>query len=428
MSKTVRERKLDSPAARAKLKTSGKPYWRAIDTGLHLGYRKGLASGKWVLRRYLGDEKYSVETIGIADDHSAADGDDILDFFQAQRKARDITAASRRPGLVDAELTVRFAADSYYKIRGIGQNRLAKYVLSDAIVDQPLSALTEAALEGWHNRLPKTLAPASVKRITSDFRAALNCAAKSHRTRLPADLPIIIRHGLASSVSVAAVARDAQILPDADVRRLIDAAWAVDTSDGWDGDLARLIIVLAATGARFSQIARMKVGDVQGRGRLMVPVSRKGRGTKSAELIAARVGEDVISALAPAIAGRKGPDALFERWHWRRIEGGNYIKERRGPWSWASELTRPWIKILHHAGLPTDIVPYALRHSSIVRGLRVGLPVRLVAALHDTSSIMIEKHYSAYVVDAMDELAAKAIIPLTSAPISNIRPVEQARG
>ena len=46
MSKTVRERKLDSPAARAKLKHSGKPYWRAIDTGLHLGYRKGLNGGK----------------------------------------------------------------------------------------------------------------------------------------------------------------------------------------------------------------------------------------------------------------------------------------------------------------------------------------------------------------------------------------------
>ena len=77
MSKTVRERKLDSPAARAKLKHSGKPYWRAIDTGLHLGYRKGLNGGKWVLRRYLGKETYHVETIGAADDHSAANGVEI---------------------------------------------------------------------------------------------------------------------------------------------------------------------------------------------------------------------------------------------------------------------------------------------------------------------------------------------------------------
>jgi hypothetical protein len=52
MPRTVREKRLDSPAARAKLKHSGKPCWRAIDTGLHLGYRKGLNGGRWVLRRY----------------------------------------------------------------------------------------------------------------------------------------------------------------------------------------------------------------------------------------------------------------------------------------------------------------------------------------------------------------------------------------
>lgn len=68
------------------------------------------------------------------------------------------------------------------------------------------------------------------------------------------------------------------------------------------------------------------------------------------------------------------------------------------------------------AGLASGTTPYAMRHSSIVRGLRAGLPVRLVAALHDTSSAMVERHYAAFIVDAMDELAAKAIVPLTTAP------------
>lgn len=35
-------------------------------------------------------------------------------------------------------------------------------------------------------------------------------------------------------------------------------------------------------------------------------------------------------------------------------------------------------------GIP-DAIPYALRHSSIVRGLTNDLPIRPVAALHDTS-------------------------------------------
>jgi len=80
----------------------------------------------------------------------------------------------------------------------------------------------------------------------------------------------------------------------------------------------------------------------------------------------------------------------------------------RQPWLSVSELKRPWVKIIAKAGL-SGVIPYVLRHSSIVRGLRASLPVRLVAALHDTSIVMIERHYSAYIVDAMDELAAKAI-------------------
>ena len=58
---------------------------------------------------------------------------------------------------------------------------------------------------------------------------------------------------------------------------------------------------------------------------------------------------------------------------------------------------------------------YALRHSSIVRGLRAGLPIRLVAALHDTSSAMIEAHYAAYIVDVTEDLARRASLSLTFA-------------
>ena len=106
---------------------------------------------------------------------------------------------------------------------------------------------------------------------------------------------------------------------------------------------------------------------------------------------------------------------------------GKWQKAGVEAWLNASELTRPWGVILNKAGLAADIVPYALRHSSIVRGLREGLPVRLVAALHDTSSAMIEKHYSAYIVDAMDELAARAVVPLVSEPPSRLKQLGRGR-
>src|ERR1700731_929875 len=113
MPRTVREKRLDSPAARAKLKPSGKPYWRAIDTGLHLGYRRGLNGGRWVKRQYLGDGNYSVETIAIADDHSPADGITVLDFFQAQRRVREFAARARAPEPASA-FTVAAAMAAYF--------------------------------------------------------------------------------------------------------------------------------------------------------------------------------------------------------------------------------------------------------------------------------------------------------------------------
>jgi hypothetical protein len=79
-------------------------------------------------------------------------------------------------------------------------------------------------------------------------------------------------------------------------------------------------------------------------------------------------------------------------------------------------MLRPWRTACDHAGLPASTIPYALRHSSIVRGLRVGLPIRLVAALHDTSVAMIERHYSRWITEGLDELAARAVVPLVDCP------------
>lgn len=150
------------------------------------------------------------------------------------------------------------------------------------------------------------------------------------------------------------------------------------------------MLVLAATGTRFSQLIRMRVADVQAaQKRLMIPVSRKGRGVKQATHIGVRVGDDVLIELARATAGRKGADALFLRPHWRQVAPAKWVKGERGPWFASAELTRPWAAIVSRAGLPVETIPYALRHSSIVRGLRAGLPVRLVAALHDTSWAMM---------------------------------------
>src|SRR5262249_62320932 len=53
MARKVRDRELGDRASRAKLKPRGKPYWRTLDQGVHIGYRKNpKAGGKWVGRVY----------------------------------------------------------------------------------------------------------------------------------------------------------------------------------------------------------------------------------------------------------------------------------------------------------------------------------------------------------------------------------------
>jgi hypothetical protein len=58
---------------------------------------------------------------------------------------------------------------------------------------------------------------------------------------------------------------------------------------------------------------------------------------------------------------------------------------------------------------PATVTLYALRHTSIVRQLLANVPVRVVAALHDTSVVMIERNYSKYIADHADELARAAL-------------------
>ena len=67
----------------------------------------GLAQVSWRRNLY-------VETIGAADDHSTANGVETLDFFQAQRSAREVAALAKAPESPRGPFTVAAAMDSYF--------------------------------------------------------------------------------------------------------------------------------------------------------------------------------------------------------------------------------------------------------------------------------------------------------------------------
>jgi integrase len=441
MSRTINDAPLTTREARRRLDVG--LHWRSLDADIHVGYRKGKRGGVWLVRWRSG-QGYRQSSLGTADDTIDVG---TLDYRAAAKAALAQVAEARTEAKAAADgppLTVRSAVETYIEMRDARERRrTGRDIRSDAarrleklvigrpargkraavatapLAEIPLHKLTEDDLQSWRASLPTDFKPAGVQRVVNDLKAALNSCAERHYSRLPAGLLSIIKRGLRTNVHEdddddVGVARENQILSDGQVASLMAATLEIDRAQGWEGDLYRLILVMAASGARFSQVTRLRVMDVQTvAGRLMMPPSRKGRGGK-VSLISVPIGRDVLEVLTPIIVGRSKGSPLFERWRYSQQPGTiRWERSSRGPWQTPSEIVRPWGDIRTKAGLP-DVIPYALRHSSIVRGIRANLPTRLVAAIHDTSIAMIERHYARYIADGLDTLAAQAIIPLAA--------------
>lgn len=430
----------DTPAKRAHLAPRKNPYWTGVGGGrggVSLGYRKSATGpGVWIGKVVI-DGRRVEGRIGEADDKGAEAGmafrAAVAECLAWSRQQYEAIAAAKEAGSSHAAPTVRSAIEAYTAARirrnpkdgADAKRRLARHVLSDKrLADLPLQKLRASTLEAWRDRLPiaepgaernssdsrPSISPSTVNRLLNDFRAALNAAAEKHRRELPPHLPGEIRVGT-RAMSAQSNARK-QFLTDDEVAALIDAAFAVDE----DGDFGRLVLMLAATGARYSQVADIRVGDLQvANGRVMVPRSKKGKKAATVGRIAVPLSSETIARLHPAWDGRPLDEALLTRWHLKQVAGAEW--ERVGRRSWKdSEMARPWAATRKAAGLSASVVPYSLRHTSILRGLRAGLPVRLVASLHDTSVAMIEAHYSAYIVDASEELTRRAMLTIGSRP------------
>lgn len=443
MAKTLAEAPITTASARSRLPPGEYP--RRLDADAAVWYRKGKRGGVWFTRwrNHGPGAAYKQAPVGPANDINDKPTEGLLTFHQAERQARQIVEIARAEAAAVASgpiLTVRSAVETYVAdrdardsrrkgraVRSDASQRLGRYVIGqpargrqDKIEPAPLAevalhVLKESDLLAWRANLPDDIKATSRQRLINDLKAALNSAYAANRDRLEPTLPAIVKHGLRAmdlADEAEPVARDNQILTDGDVARLLKAAREIDAEQNWDGDLFRLVLALAATGARFSQIARMRVSDCQiTAGRLLVPVSRKGRGGKTGT-ITVPVGRDVLDELVPVVTGRPADAPLLERWRAVQVKGGiTWQRSGRGPWQSAAELVRPWHAIREKAQLH-EAIPYALRHSSIVKGIRANLPIRLVAGLHDTSTAMIERHYAKWITSGLEELARAAIVPL----------------
>jgi len=405
MARRARDAKLETRSARMKLPVAKKPVFVKIGLGIGLGYRRNATAGTWVARIADGKGGNWTKAIGIADDFDEADGKAILDFWQAQDRSRAIARRGRAEDDDDGRpLTIAKALDQYeadLRIRGgdLGNVARVRAHLSDSLASKTIELVTSRDLRSWRDGLAAGLAAATVNRTANALKAALNLAAE-HDERIANRRAW--ETGLAS-IHDAEESRNV-ILPEADIRAIIEKAGEQSA------EFEVLNETLAVTGARISQVARLVVRDLQDDRtdpRLMMPSSRKGRGQKKISRRPVPIPASLAAKLR-GIADGKAPDAPL------------LTKPSGEPWK-KSDHSRPFARAAAAAGLdPDEVTIYALRHSSIVRQLLAGVPVRVVAVNHDTSVAMIERTYSRYIGDHADALARRALLDLAAAPGGNV--------
>jgi integrase len=398
MARHVRNSGIENRTARLKLPVSSNPRWTNLGSGTGIGYRRTKAAGTWSKRTSDGRGGYTIEVIGTADDYQEADGVNVLNYFQAQRRA--IALAGTGGGTDDGKLvTVAGALDRYeddLKIRSqdIANVARVRVHLPKPLADRTVALLTQRELRHWRDGLTKELEPSTVNRVCTALKAALNlvCGEDDRITNQRA-----WGKGLAG-IPNATVSNNV-VISDQAVRAISVHAYTVISEQ-----FGMYVEVAAVTGARPSQITRLLVRDLQDdqpdHPRLMVPASRKGRGQRKVTHRAVPIPKSLAVRLRRAVNGR--PD---NAWLLTKPNGELWGK---------NDHARPFRRTVEAAGLDGDTITiYALRHSSITRQLLAGVPIRVIADTHDTSVAMIEKTYSQRLSDHSDAVSRSAMLDLS---------------
>ncbi|AZG75900.1 tyrosine-type recombinase/integrase [Methylocystis rosea] len=406
MAKTVRDAKLDSRAAREKLKRAPKPYFRALDSGLHLGYRKGKSGGKWVVRRYLGGEQYTVETIGTADDVQDADGKTILNFSQAQAAARE-RAQEARGTKATGPFTVNAAMDDYLarleaehsKSLTDAKNR-ADNLIRPKLGDLLVRDLDRDVITKWRNGVAararhvrgkagkksralaapqteeeKRRRQATANRTLTVLRAALNQAFRDGKTDSDAAWRAVKPFREVEAARVRYFTVD-------EAQRLVNAA---------QGAFCHLVNAALLTGARYGELARLRVGDFNAdAGTVFVSKSKSG---KARHVVLTEEGQRFFRQL---VAGREANAPMLEK------DGG-------GAWGQSHQL-RPMKDACEGARIKPAAGIHVLRHTYASLLTMAGAPLNVVAQnLGHSDTRMCEKHYAhlapSYVAETIRKFA-----------------------
>jgi integrase len=417
VARTIIDSNLKDRAARGRLNARPKPYYRLIEEGLHLGYRKPRGrrgkpapAGKWLLRCYRGAQNYRVETIGIADDFSDADGVVVLDFAQAQNMARalHVQRAHAAAGIA-GPLTVAAALEKHLEhLAGEGKSvtnqryHVGAFIVP-ALGDVEVGKLTAKQLRRWHHGLAamsvrlrtKAGAPqryaavgaadseaarrrrSSANRILTTLKAALNHAWREKLVPSDGEWRRVTPFKSVDSARV-------RYLTIAEAKRLINAA---------EPEFRPLVTAALQTGARYGELSRLRVADFNpDAGTISIWQSKSG---KSRHVVLTDEGAEFFRQLA---AGRNSGELMLSR-----ADGS--------AWGQSHQQLR-MAAACQRAKIKPPINFHALRHTWASLAVMAGMPLMVVARnLGHADVEMVQKFYGHlsrdFVTDAVREHAPR---------------------
>jgi hypothetical protein len=352
MPRRLRSATLETRTARLKLPIKKKPYTARVAPGVRVAYRRNEVAGSWSVIAANGKGGNWMKQFATADDHEEANGETVLDFWQATERARIIARSNKDPDVDSGKpITVGGVLDSYeadLKARDSDayNAQRVRVHLPDTLAHETVALLASPRkFRHWRDGLRKKgLTASTVNRTCAAFQAALEHAAK---------LDPRITNQRAWRTGLAALPDAEQsrnvIIPDDAVLRIVSAAYQESHRFGL------LIEIAAVTGARVSQLARLQVGDVQGDRadpRLMMPSARKGKGRKRIERRPVPIPGNLATALKQASVGKLDEAPLLTRLDgspWRHSDHRHPFRAR----SHGRDSIRPSSQSMH-CGTPAS--------------------------------------------------------------------------
>jgi integrase len=432
MARTVRNAKIDTRSARAKLAERREPYWTVISAGCALGYRKGAKGGTWIARFRDTAGKQHYEALGAADDARDADGRSVYGFAQAQERAREwfrhkvrADAGEAPDDDDDGPYTVARAIADYrahYLHRGgKAADRLdwsaAAWILPE-LGNLPLDRLTKKRIENWHRKIAETPARLRTKPGAEQrHREAYNDPEAARRRRSTANRVLtILKAALNYAHSERKCASDDAWRPvrafrEADAARLryLSDDEARRLTNACPADFRALITAALLTGCRYGELAAMTVDDFNpDAGTLRVRQAKSG---KPRHVVLTQEGRDFA---AQQVAGKPGSMRLF-------------LRSNGKPWR-KSEQQRPLSAACTAAHIDPPVNFHGLRHTYASRLALRGVPLAVIAAQLGHADIrMVEKHYGHLSPSYIADTVRAAFGPLGILEPSNVAPITAAQ-